>query len=100
MSEQNLTTKGLLAKRRAQTSWVNGGQDGRNAEVRKLQCMVFLCHLTVTSNECPEIKTWYERKKARSKAVIARKALACKLAKVAFYVMRDGVGFDVKKMVG
>ncbi|MFH0908685.1 MAG: IS110 family transposase [bacterium] len=48
----------------------------------------------------PEIKKWYERKKARSKAVIARKALACKLAKAAFYVMRDEVAFDVKKMIG
>lgn len=48
----------------------------------------------------PEIKKWYERKKARSMAVIARKALACKLAKAAFYVMRDGVEFDVSKMIG
>jgi transposase len=48
----------------------------------------------------PEIKAWYERKKARSMAVIARKALACKLAKDAFYVMRDGVEFDVIKMIG
>ena len=48
----------------------------------------------------PEIKVWYERKKARSNGVIARKALACKLAKAAFYVMRDGVNFEVKKMMG
>ncbi len=48
----------------------------------------------------PPIKAWYERKRARSKAVIARKALACKLAKASFYVMRDGTKFDVKKLVG
>jgi transposase len=48
----------------------------------------------------PEIKKWYERKKARSKAVIAKKALACKMAKAAFHVMRDAAPFDIKKMTG
>jgi transposase len=31
----------------------------------------------------PEIQAWYERKAARAKPVVARKALACKLAKAA-----------------
>jgi transposase len=48
----------------------------------------------------PEIKKWYERKKARSKAVNAKKALACKLAKAGFHVMRDAAPFHVRKMTG
>jgi transposase len=48
----------------------------------------------------PQIKAWHERKKARSNVIIARKALACKLAKAGFYVMRDGVEFEVNKMMG
>ena len=55
---------------------------------------------TLALRYCPEIKVWYDRKSARSMGVIAHKALACKLAKAAFYVMRDGAEFDVKKMVG
>ena len=48
----------------------------------------------------PEIKKWYERKRDSSNAMVARKALACKLATAAFYVMRNGVEFDVKRMIG
>ena len=54
---------------------------------------------TFAARWSPEINAWYERKKARSMVVIAKKALACKLAKAAFYVLRDGVEFDVKKMI-
>ena len=49
---------------------------------------------------CPEIKAWYQRKTRRSLPVVARRALAGKLAKAAYYVMRDEVLFDVKKLLG
>jgi hypothetical protein len=37
---------------------------------------------------------------ARKGRVVAIKALACKLAKAAFYVLRDGVDFDEHKLFG
>jgi hypothetical protein len=46
------------------------------------------------------LRAWYQRKAARSKRVIALKALANKLAKACFFMLRDGVAFDVNRLVG
>jgi transposase len=48
----------------------------------------------------PELRAWYQRKAARTKRVVALKALANKLAKACYFILRDGVEFDVKKLVG
>lgn len=49
----------------------------------------------------PELRAWFQRKQARSgKRVIALKALANKLAKACFFMLRDGTAFDVKRLVG
>ena len=48
----------------------------------------------------PELRAWYQRKAARTKRVIALKALANKLAKACFFILRDQVEFDVKRLVG
>jgi transposase len=49
----------------------------------------------------PELRAWFQRKQARSgKRVIAIKAMANKMAKACYFMMRDGVDFDVKRMVG
>ena len=48
----------------------------------------------------PELRAWYERKAARTKRVVALKALANKLAKACYFILRDGVEFDVKRLVG
>jgi transposase len=48
----------------------------------------------------PELRAWYQRKAARTKRVVALKALANKLAKACFFILRDQVDFDVKKLVG
>ncbi len=48
----------------------------------------------------PELRAWYQRKAARTKRVVALKALANKLAKACYFILRDGVEFDVKRLVG
>ena len=49
----------------------------------------------------PELRAWFQRKQARSgKRVIAVKALANKLAKACYFMLRDGKDFDVKRLVG
>ncbi len=49
----------------------------------------------------PAMRAWFQHKQARSgKRVIAVKALACKLAKACFFMMRDKKDFDVKRLVG
>jgi transposase len=49
----------------------------------------------------PELRAWFQRKQSRSgKRVIAVKALANKLAKACYFMLRDGKEFDVKRLVG
>ena len=46
---------------------------------------------------CPEAKRFYERKKAKTKNVIAIKALAHKLARACYHILKEGKPFDVKR---
>lgn len=49
----------------------------------------------------PELRAWFQRKHARSgKRVIAVKALANKLSKACYFILRGRKGFDVKRLVG
>jgi len=53
---------------------------------------------------CPEAAAFHKRKcmmvKAKASYTLATKALACKIAKACFYIMRDNVVFDVERMFG
>jgi len=46
----------------------------------------------------PLAQRYFERKRAQTNAILATKALASKLSKAAFYVMRDQVDFDPEKL--
>ena len=43
------------------------------------------------------IKSFYQRKQAKSKSIVALKAIAHKLCRACYYVMRDQVAFDISK---
>jgi len=45
----------------------------------------------------PRIKSYYQRKKAKSHGVIALKAVAHKLCRACYYIMKDQVPFDITK---
>jgi transposase len=45
----------------------------------------------------PIIKKYYQRKKAKTNRLIAIKAIAHKLSRACFYIIKDGVDFDVNK---
>jgi transposase len=47
-----------------------------------------------------QCRKWYDRKAAKTSKVIATKALACKLAKAAWYVMSQGSNYDAQRMFG
>jgi transposase len=49
---------------------------------------------------CPEAKRFYERKKARTNGIVATKALAHKLARACYHMLKDGRPFDVKRCFG
>lgn len=46
---------------------------------------------------CPEAKRFYERKKARRNNVVAIKALAHKLARASYHILKEGKPFDVTR---
>jgi transposase len=46
----------------------------------------------------PSARKFYQRKSAKRKSVVARKALANKLARACYFIMRDGVPFDNERL--
>ncbi|MDX2438368.1 MAG: IS110 family transposase [Acidobacteriota bacterium] len=48
----------------------------------------------------PEAKKYFQRKRAKTNGIIAIRALAHKLARASYYVMKDQVGFDPVKVFG
>jgi len=45
----------------------------------------------------PEIKRYYQRKRARSNGIVAIKTVAHKLARACYYILRDQVPFEVNR---
>jgi transposase len=49
---------------------------------------------------CPQAKSFYERKKSKTNRVLAIKALAHKLARACYHILRDQNPFDVHRCFG
>jgi transposase len=47
-----------------------------------------------------QCRKWFDKKSAKTSNIIATKALACKLAKAAWYLMADNADYDSKRMFG
>ena len=47
-----------------------------------------------------QCRKWYDRKAAKTSNIIATKALACKLAKAAWYLMAEATDYDARRMFG
>ncbi|ETR68038.1 MAG: transposase IS116/IS110/IS902 family protein [Candidatus Magnetoglobus multicellularis str. Araruama] len=47
---------------------------------------------------CQEAQSFYQRKKSKTNEIVATKALANKLARASYYIMRDKVPFDPQKL--
>jgi transposase len=48
----------------------------------------------------PRVKRFYQRKKERTNGMVAIKAVAHKLARACYYILRDQVPFQVEKAFG
>ncbi len=49
---------------------------------------------------CPKAQRFYQRKMAKTKRIVALKALSNKLARASYYIMRDQVAYDASKLFG
>ena len=46
---------------------------------------------------CPQAQRFYERKKAATNGILATKALAHKLARACYHMLKEGKPFDVQR---
>ncbi len=71
--------------------------EGNKKNGNKYLCWAFIeaAHFAIRYNET--IKSYYQRKLKKTHRIVAIKAIAHKLARASFYVMRDEVSFDIKK---
>lgn len=49
---------------------------------------------------CPAIRKFYQKKMAKTNKIVARKAVAHKLARAAYFIMKEGEAFDLEKAFG
>jgi transposase len=49
---------------------------------------------------CPEARRFYDRKKVRTNGIVATKALAHKLARACYHMLKTGQPFDLKRCFG
>lgn len=75
------------------------GENNRKNGNRYL-CWAYVEAANFIRRYCPEAKRWHQRKAGRSKQVVATKALASKICKASYYIIKDHVEFDVKKIFG
>lgn len=63
-------------------------------------CWAFMEAANFAIRNDPAAARWYQRKAAKRPKVLARKALAHKLARACFFLMRDGGTFDSERLFG
>ncbi|MGB6864765.1 MAG: IS110 family transposase [Candidatus Aminicenantaceae bacterium] len=71
---------------------------GNRKNGNKYLCWAFIEAANFALRYCPHAKRFHQRKMAKTKKVIATKALAHKLARAAYFVMRDHVDYDPQKL--
>jgi transposase len=78
----------------------NGRPKGSNNRKNgnRYLCWAYIEAANFMRRYSPEAKAWYQRKHARTMTVVAIKALAAKIAWACYFVMRDQVEFEVKKL--
>lgn len=71
--------------------------EGNTKNGNKYLSWAFIEAANFARRYCPEAKRFYERKKARTNHVVATKALAHKLARACYHVLKEGKPFDVAR---
>ena len=88
----------LVASQRLSNEKKKG--EGNRKNGNKYLCWAFIEAAHHAKRYCPYAKKFFQRKSAKSKKVVAFKALAHKLARASYFVMRDRVDYDPQKAFG
>ena len=71
--------------------------EGNTKNGNKYLAWAFVEAANFAQRYCPEAKRFYERKKRSSNGIVAIKALAHKLARACYHMLREQTVFDVKR---
>ncbi|MEM5353425.1 IS110 family transposase [Paraburkholderia caribensis] len=71
--------------------------EGNTRNGNKYLAWAFVEAANLAMRFCPEAKRFYERKKARTNGIVAVKALAHKLARASFHILKDKKPFDLTR---
>jgi transposase len=77
---------------------VKGKNNGKNGNKYLSWAFVEAAHHCI--RYCKPANRFYQRKKERANGALATKALASKLSKAAYYIMKNGTPFDVRMIFG
>lgn len=87
--------------RKVSSRWLTNGKakgTGNKKSGNKYLAWAFSEAAEIARRYHPEPRAYYSRKMQRSNAMVAHNALAHKLARAAYYIMRDGVAFMPEKV--
>ncbi len=79
--------------RRRRPKWRQGNVKNGNAYL----AWAFVEAANFAHRYCAEARRFYERKKARTNGIVATKALAHKLARDCYHMLKEQQPFDVKR---
>ena len=71
--------------------------EGNVKNGNKYLAWAFVEAANFAKRSCPEAKRFHERKKAKTNNIVATKALAHKLARACYHILREGKPFDVTR---
>jgi len=74
--------------------------EGNRRNGNKYLAWAFIEAACFARRYCAEARRFYERKRAATNAIVASKALAHKLARACYWILRTGQPFDVKRCFG
>lgn len=74
--------------------------EGNRRNGNKYLAWAFIEAANMARRWCPEAKRFHDRKRARTNAIVATKALAHKLARACYHVLKTGQPFDMQRCFG
>ena len=87
--------------RKVSTKWISNDKKkgkGNKKSGNKYLAWAFSEAAEIARRYYPEARAYYQRKMQKTNAMTAHQALAHKLARAAYYIMRDGVSFMPEKI--
>ena len=95
MSETTPHTVGVWGVRKISNGKRKGSGNTKNGNKYLAWAFVEAANFAIRFNS--RIKSFYQKKKAKSHAIVAIKAVAHKLCRACYYIIKDQVAFDITK---